>query len=236
MTVSVVIPVHNGARHLAEALASAATQVPPAMEIIVVDDGSTDGSADIAAGFAGPVHVVRQPRSGAGAARNAGLARARGDAVAFLDHDDQWPPGSLAALRAALDGPPPADVVYGRTRLIGAGLPPPDAPASGRLEGYAVTLGAALIRRSLFARIGTFDPSLGIGEDLDWLMRARERGCAMATIAPVTLWHRMHAGQMTADAPATMRAGAVALKRSLDRRRAAGGPARLLPGWPPPPR
>jgi len=229
--VSVVIPVHNGAAHLAAAVASAAAQVPPPAEIVVVDDGSTDGSAAIAAGCAGPVRVLRQDRAGPAAARNAGLALARGDAVAFLDHDDAWPPGSLAALAAALDAPPPADLAYGRVRLIGDGLPPPEAPATGRLEGYAVTLGAALIRRALFARIGTFEPTLEIGEDLDWLMRAREHGCAIATIAAVTLWHRVHPGQMTADPSATMRAGAAGLPRSLPRRRAGGRVAESLPGW-----
>lgn len=228
--VSVVIPVHNGAPHLAEALASAAAQAPVA-ETIVIDDGSTDGSAEIAARFDARIRVVRQAQAGAAAARNAGLALARGDAVAFLDHDDLWPPGSLEALLAALYGPPPVDVVYGRMRLIGDGLPPPTAAAHGRIEGYGVTLGAALIRRSLFDRVGAFDPGLRIGEDLDWLMRLREHGCAVALADRVTLWHRVHAGQMTADAAETIRQGAVALKRSLDRRRAGGRTPELLSGW-----
>ena len=91
-SISVIVPVHNGAAFISEALRSVKSQTLPPDEIIVVDDGSSDESADIVRREHPDVVLIAQPRGGPAAARNAGARRARCDALAFLDHDDLWPP------------------------------------------------------------------------------------------------------------------------------------------------
>ena len=97
-SVSVIVPVNNGARFLSAALCSVKSQTLPADEIIVVDDGSSDGSADIVQREHPDAVLIRQPRAGVAAARNAGARRARCEALAFLDRDDLWLPERNAAL------------------------------------------------------------------------------------------------------------------------------------------
>lgn len=103
-TVSVIIPTYNRAHSVGAALDSVLAQEPPADEVIVVDDGSTDGTTEVLAAYGDRITVVRQDNAGAAAARNAGVRRARGDWVAFLDSDDLWRPGRLAALHRDLSG------------------------------------------------------------------------------------------------------------------------------------
>lgn len=94
--VSVVIPVYNGATHLRQAIESAISQGHPNVEVVVVDDGSTDASPSILSSFGSTIRVVRQPNAGVGAARNVGIAKAKGEFVAFLDQDDWWKNEKLA--------------------------------------------------------------------------------------------------------------------------------------------
>ena len=105
-TVSVVIPVYNGDRYLAEAITSVLDQTYKNFELIVVDDGSTDGSAEIAKSYKQAVLYTFQPNGGLSKARNTGLALARGKYIAFLDHDDLWLPHKLARQVTYLDSHP----------------------------------------------------------------------------------------------------------------------------------
>ena len=125
MTVSVLIPCYNREGSLPAAIESASAQSAPPAEIVVVDDGSTDGSAAVAEGFGPPVRVVRQANGGAAAARNRGLAECRGEWVAFLDSDDIWAPDKLERQLAAAAAVPDADLVFcdTRTRAGSAGEP-----------------------------------------------------------------------------------------------------------------
>ena len=110
--ISVVIPCYNRVGLIARAVASAMAQSHRPHEIIVVDDGSTDGSADVAAGLCGPIQVLRQANAGAAAARNAGIAVATGDWVAFLDSDDEWHPDKLRLQLAAAARFPDTQLVF----------------------------------------------------------------------------------------------------------------------------
>lgn len=224
-TVSVIIPAHNVERFVTEALDSVAEQGYPLLEVIVVDDGSTDATATVARSHVLKPQIVSQAQSGPGAARNRGIERASGDFVAFLDADDLWPAGKLARQVGVLGDEPDLEVVLGRIQyeaLEGAVIPDLryDDPDAKTLSN--VHLGSGLYRRRTFDRVGTFDESLRFSEDHDWFLRARELGVAITVLPDVTLIYRIHSTNMTLGRTINDVALTQILKRSLDRRRAAG--------------
>ena len=115
--VSVVLPVKDGEQHLAGALESVCAQTYEAVEVVVVDDGSTDRSAEVARSFAG-VRVISQPNAGAPVARNRGVSESRGEFVAFLDHDDEWAPSKLKMQVAQLVDKPDLGYVIARLEFV----------------------------------------------------------------------------------------------------------------------
>jgi glycosyltransferase involved in cell wall biosynthesis len=221
---TVVVPVYNGERFLGEALDSVVAQGVSGLEVLVVDDGSTDGTADIARAHPASVSYVWQENRGQAAAVNAGLRRARGELVTVLDSDDVWAAGMLAVLQREMACAPEADIVSGLTsryrdgRAIGAAYP-------------ALFFGSALIRRALFDRVGLQDERLRFSEDADWFLRALEAGAVVRFCPVLALYYREHDGNLTCDKPATLKGYAAVIKRSLDRRRGADGTVRpLTPG------
>ena len=230
--VSVIIPVFNAERHLASTLASVARQQP--LEIIVVDDGSTDGSAAIAARAGGPVRYLFQPNAGPPAARNAGLRLARGELVTFLDADDLWSEDCLAVQLGVLARRPDADLVAGRFQWVRDAALPDEAPRLTPLANprNPLSLGTALIRRRLFTTVGGLDETLWYNDDVDWYLRARELGVSMVLHEHVVLWYRRHERNITNDVARGQEFYIAALKKSLDRRRARPGLlAAMLPSW-----
>ncbi len=222
LRVSVIIPVYNCQGFLAEAVDSLRRQAYPDLELIIVDDGSTDRTADVARGLQGDdVRYVYQENGGPARARNHGLTLARGDAIGFLDADDLWPAGRLARQLRCLDEDPSIDVVLGRTRcvrrIVGADSEPRIEPCSPPFVLLSPT--AALFRRRAFQRIGGFDEALRYGEDTDWFMRAREGGAPVLVQDDVTLLYRRHPGNMTRGRDIRELRVFDVLKRSLDRRR-----------------
>lgn len=221
--VSVVIPVHNGAPYLGEAISSAHGQTAPPLEVIVVDDGSTDGSAEVARGFGGLVRVVAQPQSGASAARNRGVSLARGDYLAFLDADDLWPAARLACQLAAFAADPTLAAVFGAVEQF---ISPDLAPAlAARLvcpaePTPAAVAGTMLVTRAAFQQVGAFDTRFRAGESLDWQARAEDAGLAMRTLPAVVLRRRLHAANSTRLRPAVTADYLRVVKAALDRRRA----------------
>ncbi|OAN51544.1 glycosyltransferase family 2 protein [Magnetospirillum moscoviense] len=183
--VSVVIPAHNAARTLHRALASVFIQDISPLEVIVVDDGSSDRSADLAADFAGGVvRVIRLDQCrGAANARNHGVGAARGDLIAFLDADDEWMPTKLARQTDLLRANPAMDFVSCGARLIApdgsdcGNLYPGRPPAWGR-EAWRVLLAynfiatpSVVVRRQALNKAGAFDTTLKVGEDQDMWIR-----------------------------------------------------------------
>jgi glycosyltransferase involved in cell wall biosynthesis len=223
---SVIIPVCNGARFLAQAVASVQCQNPAPREIIVVDDGSDDRTPEILKALQG-VHGVRQPRQGPGAARNHGLRLATGSLLAFLDADDRWTPDKTALQLGLMKNHPDIDIVVGHAqRAVVA-----DWDAEGRAYRYEeigppvfyLHLGSALFRRQAFDRVGGFEERLPMGEDVDWYLRAKELGIRMRFHSEVVQYYLRHDRNVTRERDETNRYLVRALKRSLDRRRAAGG-------------
>ena len=197
MRISVLIPCYNASEYIEEALDSAFSQGIDLHEVVVIDDGSTDGSAKRAEAFGDHVEVHRQANAGISAARNAALAIATGDAIAFLDADDMWPGGSLGARLDALLADDSIDYAYGSVeQFVSPELGPSAAglhlnarldPRPGRLAG------AMLVRTRAFARVGRFSPDLRVGETLDWVARADELGVRNRCIPEVVLRRRLHA-------------------------------------------
>jgi glycosyltransferase involved in cell wall biosynthesis len=195
-TVDVIIPVHNMARLLPAAIESVLRQGDAMAQILVVDDASTDDSAGVAAGFGAPVHLLRRANSGgAGAARNDGIAAATAPLIGFLDADDLWPEGSLAARRAALAADLRLDVAFGLVRQFVCDSVPAERRARLRCppepqRGYL--MGAMLARRQAFERFGRLDPGLRTGEFIAWLAAARQDGLAETMVEQVVLRRRLH--------------------------------------------
>lgn len=214
--VSVILPVFNGEQFLAQALSSVLEQEHRPLEIVVVDDGSEDGSAELARRFP-ETRVVSQKNAGPAAARNRGIREARGELIAFIDADDVWVPGRLAWQLETLKARPDVEMVMG---AVGLQLPNQEQPEP---DSYPIFhFGALLCRRTLFDRVGCLDEALRFGEDLDWIMRVREQAVPMAVDKRVAMLYRPHPGSMTRDQASTQHHFFLALKRSLDRRRQAG--------------
>jgi glycosyltransferase involved in cell wall biosynthesis len=221
-TVSVVIPVRDGAAFIGEALASVYAQTVPPLEVIIVDDGSIDGSLAQAQAHYPAVRALRQEKAGIGAARNRGTQAARGEYLAFLDADDRWPSGRLARLLAAIERLESPGMAFGHVRHFLC--PSLDEQARRRFHcpvgtapGYLA--GAMVIRRGDFNRVGAFEEDLKVGEFIGWIARARDRGLAQAMIEDVVLERRIHMSNHTLQQRKSSGDYALMLKRTLDRRR-----------------
>ncbi len=239
---AVVIPVHDRAALLELALRSVRSQTLQPAEVIVVDDGSTDGSGDVADRFG--CTVVRQSAQGVSAARNAGLAAASARHVAFLDSDDEWEPTHLGQLTAVATGRVLVSSAALSTDgvLIGSQSRRPLVLTSAdRLlwPDNPVVTSAVLVDRAAALEVGGFDERLRHSEDLDLWARLLARGPGLVLPEP-TVRYRTHPGQVSVDVEA-MRSGAgrlleaglvsastaraVAVRDRWDRLRAAGSPS-----------
>lgn len=205
--VSVVIPCHNHAAYIAEAIESVRAQTYPAIEIIVVDDGSTDASAAVASRYP-DVRVIRQPQRGPSAARNSGCAACAGDLVVFLDADDKLVPDALAAGVGALAVNPTCAFVYGRYRLIARdGTPMPseggrDVDTHHYLamlrSNFIGMLAAVMYRKAILMAAGGFDRARASCEDYDVYLRIM-RTHPVHGHGAVVAEYRQHGDNMSRD-------------------------------------
>jgi len=220
--VSVIIPVRNTERYLSHAIESAMVQTLPPTEVLVVDDGSTDGSLDIARSFGDRVTVFEGAHGGIGATRNAGVERACGDYLAFLDADDYWVAEKLFWQIALFAEDPSLDLVFGQVRqFYSPDIPVPDEERvrmeKSVFDGHHA--GTMLVKREAFGRVGSFNPLVRVGEFLDWYLRAAEAGVRMAAVPDVVMFRRIHDQNTAALHRASQTDYAKILKASLDRRR-----------------
>ncbi|HRA34628.1 MAG TPA: glycosyltransferase [Acidimicrobiales bacterium] len=229
--VSVVVPAYDAGHRLIEALDSVAAQDPVGpLEVVVVDDGSTDGSITAARDRHPDLVVLHQERLGPAAARNAGIARARGDFVALLDSDDRWPSHKLRIQVDHLRRNPACQVVLGQQTPFLDGLdelpgwvhePPAWVPLAwrDRIRGQ-VPLSSLVARRVVFDRNGLFHELLRLAEDVDWFLRAMEAGERVDTISDVVLHRRLHPRNVSHDEVGMTRAMLTVLARRAHRHRA----------------
>lgn len=220
--VSVIMPLHNGERYLAEAIDSVLAQTHEPLELIVVDDGSTDGSGRVAREYGSALRYVYQVNAGQSAARNRGVDLARGGLLAFLDDDDYWSPDKLPRQVAALRNDPALEAVFGHVRQFMSTDLSPEAARRNRfhaeiMPGYVP--GAMLIRREAFDRVGRFDPSLRIGEFVDWHARATDLGLRSMLLPDIVLHRRVHEDNTGIRLRAEQVQYVRLLKATLDRRR-----------------
>ena len=213
-TASVLICVRDRERYIGEAIESALSQTVPPREVVVVDDGSTDGTAAMVRSFDG-VRLVTQPPLGVGSARNAALEASTGEFLGYLDADDIWEPHKLEVQLEAFGGDPSLDLVFGQMRRFVDGAPD---DLSGPVP--AVLGGSLLFRRSAAERIGPFPTHVRVGEFMDWLMRARELGLRECVVPETVLRRREHSSNITRREEKPFEDFARLLKASIDRRRA----------------
>jgi glycosyltransferase involved in cell wall biosynthesis len=205
--VSVIIPTYNHAAFLLRALESVFAQTLHPLEVIVVDDGSTDETAEVLRAHEGQIQVVTQPNRGVAAARNAGAAVASGELLAFLDADDAWLPAKLERQVACLGVEPGVGLVHcGVEEVDGRGY-----QLRARLDGMGgwvsremlrfrqgVILGggsAAVIRRTAFLDVGGFDEALSTSADWDLYYRIARR-YPVGFVPEVLVRYRIHGGNM----------------------------------------
>lgn len=215
-TVSVVIPVYNGERYVTDAIASVLGQSYPPLECIVVDDGSTDGTAGVVERYGDQVAVVRVDNGGVARARNTGAARARGRWIAFLDADDVWLPDRLEKqLRALQDGGEGIGIAYCGLTVVDEQLRPlrrmgvPAAEVALRntllLEPPPISVAqGALVDRVAFESVGGFDELMSTSADCDLVVRIASRYQVQALDEDLVLY-RQHGAQMSASLPALER-------------------------------
>jgi glycosyltransferase involved in cell wall biosynthesis len=221
--VTVIIGVYNGERYLPEAIESVLAQTHRNLELIVVDDGSTDRSGQIAASYGEPVRCIRQENGGMAAARNRAVPEARGEYLSFLDADDRFPPDKLRSQLAVFAADPELDVVYGHvTEFVS-----PDVDANARQllrppehDVAWPTPNLMLVKRDSYLRVGLFSTHLKVGIGIDWYARAEELGLRSAAPPIVVLERRLHAENNGIRQRESRPVYLQVLKDALDRRRA----------------
>ncbi len=218
---SVIIPVYNGADFLAGAVASILAQDWESPELIIVDDGSTDAIEAAVAALPVEARLLRQDNAGPAAARNRGIRNATGELIAFLDVDDLWPSGRLAAMWDAFERDPGLEVVQGHAQVFrAAGTEMEYLGNPG--EAFRYSIAAGLYRRDVFSRVGLFDPELRFSEDEDWFHRARETAARIAWAEMVTLLVRRHDRNMTRGRSIVEVNKLRVFRKMLERKREAG--------------
>ena len=229
--ISIIITVYNCELYLAEAVESVLAQTYRPIEIIVVDDGSTDGSAKVAQDFGPSVGYFHQSNSGAGAARNCGVALSKGDFLAFFDADDIWAVEKLSLQMAVFQDNPGVDFVFGHVRQFIS--PELAEDIKSRLHcphrevpGYYAS--SMLVKRESFSRVGPFETEWRVGEFINWYIKAKEIGLISFLIPEVVTKRRLHANNMSTRERDSKIDYVRILKASLDRRRASGKTVRDL--------
>lgn len=219
--VSVIIPAYNCESFIAEAVESVRRQEYEPLEIIVIDDGSTDGTQSCVKSLGEDIRYAYQANKGPAAARNRGIGMAGGEVIAFLDADDYWPAKKLQIQVALMNSQPSLDVVLGRIRCTGLLN---EADRRIRFESpdntmISICLGSGVFRKSIFGKVGLFDESLRHYEDHDWFLRAREKRISMIILKDITLYNRRNEYSMSRRKTRNDPSMIQILKKSLDRRR-----------------
>jgi glycosyltransferase involved in cell wall biosynthesis len=219
--ISVIIPVYNSERYVGEAIESVLGQKHKNIEIIAVNDGSTDCTEDVVRSYKN-VKLFSQSRKGVSSARNIGVKNSSGEFIAFLDADDLWTKKKLKIQQTIFMNNPDLDMVFGHVEQF---FSPELADSSknkikmitGAMAGYIS--GAMLIRRTSFLKAGLFDEGVRLGEFIDWYIRAVDVGLKSVLSPEIVLKRRIHDENTGIRDREYRRDYLRVLKISLDRRR-----------------
>lgn len=226
--ISVILPVYNGERFIKSALNNLREQQYPELEVIIIDDGSTDNSEAIAKDFILQntqldCHYNHQAHAGVASARNLGLQHANSDWIAFLDVDDLWPKNKLESHLKRFAKAPELIAVLGMTQFVD--IAPTNHQETQGVNCAQMLLGAGLYKRSMFDQVGEFDTTLVHGEDWDWFLRCREASAAIRVFSCDSgLIYRRHSDNLSLKKTGSQHDLMRLLKQSLDRRRQSDSP------------
>jgi glycosyltransferase involved in cell wall biosynthesis len=221
--VSVIIPVYNGQDYILESIQSVFDQEYDNLEIIVIDDGSTDCTPKLITSLKkrNPIKYFYQQNKGPASARNLGLEKASGEWIAFLDCDDLWPKSKIARWLEAVKNNKDVDIHWGMTQVFFE-----SEELKSKFTGsdfaekpiFNTYLGAVFTRKSVFEKIGSFDTSLRYCEDLDWYQRTKENKIKTLFPNSVDLYYRVHYANSTHDSFSLNKNLVRMLKNKLSRR------------------
>ena len=221
--ISIVFPVYNGEQFIGEAIDSAFSQFYRPIQVIVVDDGSTDSTFDIASSYE-DVTVHRREQGGPSAARNQGLRMAEADFVTFIDADDQMTPDGLTAQWRHMDARPDLECVLGYANIKlepGTSLPEwLNAPVG---HDSVVPFPSALFRTATVRRTGGFDESVKVGEWFELFTRLREQPFEVSVIPVEVIRKRVHGANLSYQQKAMQEGMFQSLRKRLERQRASDG-------------
>ncbi len=195
--ISFIIPAYNAAPFLHQAVESIAGTGYPDPEVIIVDDGSTDETANMVHRLPLPCRYLYQPNAGVSAARNRGIAAASHPLIVCLDADDLLNPPALYSLLHTLMMNPGAAAATGLAQKFRVDNHNNNIFVGSPAESYPWYVGAALFRKEAFSANGNFDEALHCSEDTDWFIRAREKNLMVIRVPVITLFVRRHQGNMT---------------------------------------
>jgi glycosyltransferase involved in cell wall biosynthesis len=219
--ISVIMAVRNGERFLRQAVESVRAQTYRPLEIVFIDGRSTDGTAAIARSYS-EVRYIRQENTGVSNAYNLGVESSRGELIAFLSHDDFWTADKLALQDGYLNEHPEADGVVARVKFfLEPGCAFPSTMRENILEGdHPLRIPETLLaRKSVFDRVGLFDPEIPVASDMDWFARAADLGVTVPVLEKVLLHKRIHDRNTSVQAAENMRDMFDVLRRSSARKR-----------------
>ena len=223
--INCIIPVYNGEKYLAEAIESVLKQSHDSVEIIVADDGSTDGTPAVAARYGERVRYLRQPNAGPAAARNRGIAAASGEFITFIDADDLWHPEKITRQLARFHARPELDFCvthvqnFWAPELADEQVKFSEHRVAKPLPGYVT--GTLMGRRGFFDAVGPFNTSITHADDTDWFLRARDCGGVEELLPDVLLYRRLHPNNLSRlRAPSSRDQYLNLVKVALDRHRA----------------
>jgi len=220
-SVSVIIPVYNGEFFIEDAVESILSQNYQPLEIIVVDDGSTDRTAEIISKIPGNIRCLKQENYGPASARNKGILSAGGELIAFLDADDLWSSQKLELQIKALEKDRSLEMVLGQIQCLKWVICkdqkekylPFDKPF------FTFLFGAGLFRKAVFDSIGLLDESLRYSEDVDWYLKAKEKASSIKILDEIVLYYRFHDKNMVLKKKLRNSGLLLSLKKAIDRKR-----------------
>ncbi len=218
--ITVIIPAFNAEKFIVEAVESVYAQDYAPIEIIVIDDGSSDSTGSVVRSLSSPVRYIYQGQAGAAAARNTGIRAVKGDLVTFLDADDVWASRKLHIQLAALEADPAVQAVFGHARNF---VEEKEGQRKFGPEIEAFVPGTLLIRMQALSRVGWFEEGLKRAEVVDFYIRLKESGLKIAVVPETLLYRRVHGENLGFRARSQNNEYLHIVKQFLDRKRQGEG-------------